>query len=100
MKTDTPLIEPTPEPVKTQCRIAARLLGWFLSYGTYAPALPAWYLYGWFYAIAALLLAFVVLGIVRAKIRNASIPLAQQEYQYTDQAIAKWFVVRRMLCDL
>lgn len=94
------MLEPTPEPQKKPCRIAALLLGWFLSYGTFFFGIAAWVLYGWFYAIAALLLAFVVLGILRAKIRNASIPLQQQEYQYTDQAIAKWFVVRRMLCDL
>jgi hypothetical protein len=100
MKTDIPLIEPTPEPLKPSCRIAARLLGWLLTYGTYLLAAGAWYLYDWFYAIAALLLGFVVIGIVRAKIRNISIPPAQQEYQYTDQAIAKWFVVRRMFCDI
>ncbi len=100
MKTDIPMIEPTPEPLKPFCRIAARLLGWLFSYGTYALALTAWFLYDWFYAAAGLLLGFVVLGIVRAKIRNISIPLSQQEYQYSDQAIAKWFVVRRMLCDV
>jgi hypothetical protein len=99
MKTDIPTIEPTPEPATALCRIAARLLGGFFSYGTYLIALLTWYLYDWFYAIAALLAGFVVLGILRAKIRNISIPLNQQEYTYTDQAIAKWFIVRRLLCD-
>lgn len=100
MKTDIPLIEPTPEPSRKVCRFAAAALGYFLSYGTYGIALIVWLLYGWFYAIAALLTGFVVLGIVRAKIRNSSIPTQQQEYQYTDAAIAKWFIVRRMLCDI
>ena len=100
MKTDIPLIEPTPEPAKPLCRFAAKLLGWLLSYGTYVLALAAWHYYDWFHALAALLLGFVLFGIVRAKIRNVSIPLRQQEYQYTDQAIAKWFIVRRLLCDV
>jgi len=100
MQTDLPFIEPTPEPVKPLCRFAAKALGGLLSYGTYLLAAGAWYLYDWFYAVAALLLGFVVFGIVRAKLRNAAIPPGQQEYQYTDQAIAKWFVVRRLLCDL
>ena len=100
MQTDLPVIEPTPEPVKPACRLAAKVLGWLLSYGTYLLAAGTWYLYDWFYAIAALLLGFVMFGIVRAKIRNVSVPFQQQEYQYTDQAIAKWFVVRRLLCDL
>ncbi|UFS63424.1 hypothetical protein LOH54_04670 [Sulfurimonas sp. HSL-3221] len=100
MKTDIPLLEPTPEPTKPLCRTAAWLLGWLFSYGTYLLAVAVWLLYDWFYAIGALLFGFVAFGILRAKIRNISIPPAQQEYQYTDQAIAKWFVVRRMLCDL
>ncbi|MHC3994129.1 hypothetical protein ACXWTF_04825 [Thiomicrolovo sp. ZZH C-3] len=100
MKTDIPLLEPTPEPSRPLCRTAARLLGWLFSYGTYALALAIWFFYDWFYAIGALLFGFVAFGILRAKIRNISIPLNQQEYQYTDQAIAQWFVVRRMLCDL
>jgi len=100
MKTDIPMIEPTPEPSKAFCRAAARLLGWSLAYGIYLLAALAWYLYDWFHAAAALLLGFVVIGIVRAKLRNVSIPPTQQELPYSDQAIAKWFVVRRMLCDL
>lgn len=100
MRTDIPMIEPTPTPSKLLCRIAAKLLGWLLSYGTYLLALLGWYLYDWFYGLAALLLGFVLFGILRAKIRNTSIPLQQQEYAYTDQAIAKWFVVRRLLCDV
>lgn len=99
MKTDIPLIEPTPEPSRAFCRFAAIALGYFLSYGTYMAALIVWLLYDWFYAVAALLAGFVILGIVRAKIRNISIPLQQQEYQYTDLAIAKWFIVRKTLCD-
>ncbi len=99
MQTDIPLIEPTPEPTKAVCRFAAAVLGYFLSYGTYVIAVMVLLFYDWFYAIGALLTGFVVLGIIRAKIRNASIPLQQQEYQYTDQAIAKWFIVRKTLCD-
>lgn len=100
MQTDIPVIEPTPEPVKPLCRLGARLLGWTFSYGTYVLGVLAWYLYGWFYGLAALPAGFVILGIVRAKIRNISIPLPQQEYKYSDHAVAKWYVVRRLLCDL
>ncbi len=100
MKTDIPLIEPTPEPESTRCRLLAALLAFSLSYGIYLLAALAWFVYDWFYAAAFLLLGYVLAGIARAKIRNISIPAAQQEYAYTDQAIAKWFVVRRMLCDL
>jgi len=100
MRTDIPNLEPTPEPATPYCRLLAQGLGLMLSYGTYLVGLLFWWIYDWFYAIAGLLAGFVVLGIVRAKIRNSAIPLQQLEYTYTDHAIAKWFIVRRMLCGL
>ena len=100
MKTDIPMIEPTPEPETARCRFLAKILGLSLTYGIYPIAAAGWYFYDWFHAVAFLLLGFIVVGIVRAKLRNISIPAAQLEYPYTDQAIARWFIVRRMLCDL
>lgn len=98
MHTDIPNLEPTPEPITPYCRFLARILGWLLSYGTYLVGILFWLTYDWFYGIAGVLAGFVIMGIVRAKIRNSAVPLQQLEYAYTDQAIAKWFVVRRLLC--
>ncbi len=92
-------LEPLPELNRARCRVLARLVGYVLSFGTYLPFFPVWYKFDLFLAIASTLFAFVVMGIVRAKMRNISIPITQQEYQYNDRAIATWFVAKRTACD-
>jgi hypothetical protein len=92
-------IEPTPTLKSRRCRLLAFLIAAGLSYGTYLCGAVVWYLYGLFYGIAALAVAYLLIGIVRAKLRNGAIPLSQQEYHYTDKAIAAWFLSRELLCD-
>ncbi len=67
-----------------------------LSYGSLIVAALLWYKYDLFFATAGLLISFVVLGIVRSKLRNSVIPRVQQEYQYSDMAIAEWYVAKRL----
>ena len=87
-------IDPTPTLPTRQCRFIARLFGWALSYGNYAVALLVWWVSDWFIAIGALLLGFIVFGILRSKLHNDSIPPAQREYPYDDAAIATWYMSR------
>jgi len=87
-------IDPTPTLPSRQCRFIARLLGWALSYGNYALALLVWWQSDWFIAIGTLLLGIIIFGILRSKLRNDSIPLAQCEYEYNDYAIATWYLSR------
>lgn len=46
-----------------------------------------------------LIFTFIVMGIVRSKIRNSVIPATQKEYQYNDQGIADWFTARELCFD-
>lgn len=96
MNTERPIfhIDPTPTLPTKKCRILARLLGWILSYGYFAVALIVWWKLDWFFAIAIVLLGFILMGIVRSKLRNDSIPPAQREYAYDDYAIASWYLSR------
>lgn len=87
-------IDPTPTLPSRKCRFMARLLGWGLSYGNYALALFVWWKSDWFIAVGILLLGVIVFGILRSKLRNDSIPLAQREYEYNDYAIATWYLSR------
>lgn len=91
-------IKPTPILKSRRCRILARLIAWGLSYGTYLCGAAVWYLYGLFYGVAALAVAYLLIGIVRAKLRNGSIPLTQQEYTYSDREIAAWLLSRELFC--
>jgi hypothetical protein len=70
------------------------MMGYALSYGNYLIALLVWWRSDWFIAMGTMLLGFIVLGIIRSKLRNGSIPPAQRETPYTDYAIATWFLSR------
>lgn len=96
MNSERPIfnIDPTPILPTRQCRFMARLMGWGLSYGNYMIALIVWWKSDWFIAIGALLLGYIVFGIIRSKLRNDSIPPAQRETPYTDYAIATWYLSR------
>jgi hypothetical protein len=90
------LIEPTPKLHSKKCRTIALLLRLFLQFATPLSALVAWYFYDYFVAGATLLLSFIIMGIVRAKLRNSVIPLTQQEYHYNDDGIANWYTAKRL----
>ena len=89
-------IEPTPKLYTKKCKLAAFVLRVFLQFGTAIIALFMWYLYDYFVAIAALLLSFIVIGIIRSKLRNSVIPATQREYQYNDQGIAQWYIAKEL----
>jgi hypothetical protein len=97
MQTDyIELIEPTPKLKSKKCKFIAFLLRLFLQFNTIFIAGVAWYIYDYFIAIATLLLSFIVMGIVRSKLRNSVIPPSQREYQYSDQAIADWYIAKEL----
>jgi hypothetical protein len=87
-------IDPTPTLPTRQCRFYARIMGYTLSYGNYIIGLLVWWQSDWFIAIGGLLLGYIVFGIIRSKLRNDSIPLAQRETPYNDYAIATWYLSR------
>lgn len=91
-----PLIEPTPTLHSKQCKVYGWLLMALLKSANPIVALLIWYRFDYFFAIASFLIGFVLMGIIRSKLRNSVIPLSQQEYHYSDEAIAKWFLARRV----
>lgn len=92
------LIEATPNLYSKKCKAISLFLRLFLQYATVLCALGAWYLYDFFIALLALVLAFIVIGIIRSKLRNSVIPTTQREFHYNDKAIAQWYSAK-MLCD-
>ena len=93
------LIEPTPLLHTKRCKIIAYILRLFLQLTSLATALIMWYIYDYFIAGATLLISFVLIGIIRAKMRNSVIPPRQREYHYNDDAIAKWFTAKKLCND-
>ena len=100
MQTDyIDLFEPTPKLNSKKCKLIALLLRIFLQFTTVFIGLIVWYLYDYFIAIATMLLTFIVMGIIRSKIRNSVIPTTQREFQYNDQGIADWYVAKEICND-
>lgn len=89
-------IEPTPKLKTKKCKTISFLIRIFLQFSIYPITLIVWWMYDYFIAAIALVLSYVIVGIIRAKLRNGAIPLKQQEYQYTDKAIADWYTAREL----
>ncbi len=90
------LIEPTPTIQTKKCRALVLCITFFLKFSTIIGALIAWIFYDYFVAAATLLITFLVIGIIRSKLRNEVIPPNQREFHYTDKAIATWYVAKRI----
>ena len=90
------IIEPTPKLTTKRCKLISHAIKIFLQTTTIVAALISWYLYDYFIAGATFLLAFIIMGIIRSKIRNSAIPPEQREYQYNDQEIAEWFTAKEL----
>jgi len=93
------LIEPTPKLHSKQCKLIALAIRVALQFTTIIVGLVTWYLYDYFIAIATLLLTFIIMGIVRSKLRNSVIPPSQREYQYNDQGIADWYTAKEICLE-
>ena len=92
MKTDfIDMIEPTPQLTTKKCQFISLTLRIFLQFSPYVATIIVWIMYDYFIAGATLLLSYIVVGIIRAKLRNSVIPISQREYHYTDQGIADWY---------
>ena len=93
-------IEPTPVLSTKKCQLISMLLRLFLQFGGYIIGLLTWYLYDYFIAIGIFFLSFVIIGIIRSKLRNSVIPPTQQEYNYNDKGIADWYTAHELCIEL
>ncbi len=90
------MMEPTPKLYTKKCKVLSFTIWLFLKFTTYITTLIAWYVYDYFIAFFVLILTFIVMGIIRSKLRNIAIPLKQQEYYYSDKSIADWYCAREI----
>ena len=94
------LIEPTPKLHSNKCRFIAFGIRIFLQFTTFITTLVVWYLYDFFIALLTLVLSFIIMGIIRSKLRNAVIPPKQREYQYNDKGIADWYTAKELCLEM
>lgn len=83
-----------PQPPNKECKLLHLLLANTLSFGIYIITAAVWFVYNWYYALSAFLLAYILMGILRSKLLHSSIPKVQQEFTYSDKDIAAWYLHR------
>jgi hypothetical protein len=93
------MIEPTPKLHSKKCRIIAFCIEILLKYSIYAVMALVWYKYDFFISLFALMLSFIIVGIIRSKLRNSAIPPSQREYHYNDKGIAAWYTAKEICYD-
>ena len=93
------MIEPTPKLHSKKCKFISFVLRVFLQFTTFIASLLVWFIYDYFIALLTLVLSFIIMGIIRSKLRNAVIPPAQREYQYNDQGIADWYTAKELCLE-
>ena len=93
------MIEPTPKIHSKKCRLISLALRILLQFSTILSTIIAWYIYDYFIAFFTMILSFIIVGIIRSKLRNSVIPVKQREYQYNDKGIADWYTARDICND-
>lgn len=93
-------IEHPPIPTTIKCKSLILIVEFLLRFSTFLSAILLWYIYDYFIALSSLLLSFIVVGIIRSKLRNESIPFSQRERDYNDKEIAQWYVMKYLCLDL
>ena len=94
------LLEATPTLHSKRCKFLAKMIQFFLQYTTFLASLLIWYIYDIFFALLSAVFIFIVMGIIRSKLRNISIPSNQREYQYNDEGIARWYVAKELCYEV
>ena len=85
---------PIPKLEKLTCKLYAKIIEYFLRYAIFAVSCYIWYLYDYFIAGSSFILLYIIVGIIRSKLRNNSIPYTQREYSYNDKEVSIWYVAK------
>ena len=82
----------TPVFESSYLKAVVKLLGFILGFTPFIVGILFWAFTDWFYALAALLLSYLLSGIVSSKLRHFYIPFFQREFSYSSYELAAWVV--------
>ena len=86
------LFEPVPVLNNNKEKLLVFLISLSLSYGYIIIALFVWWDTSWYIALSALLLSYIVTGIISSKILHQYVPQRQHEFTYSSKELASWIV--------
>jgi len=93
-ETTIDLIEPTPIPKSSYCKVISKVIELFLRFSIYFFGLILYLSFDIFVSCIGLAIYFIVLGIIKSKLRLISIPYRQLEFDYSDREISQWYVMK------
>lgn len=98
---DVPPIEVLPEIKSFKCKSLAYLIYFALSYFPIIFGMIIGYSYNDIFIGFTSFIAFMLAsGIIGSKLSDEAIPLTQREFEYSNLDIAKWFVIRVLICEI
>ncbi len=84
------IIEPTPSFQTKKCKLLVRAMEYALTFTPLLVAVLLLYVFDTATALIALGSSYLIVRIIRSKLRIVSIPSSQIELNYGDFAIASW----------
>lgn len=98
---DIPPIEILPEIKSFKCKSLVYLMYFGLSYFPIILGIIIGYNYNDIFIGFTSFIAFMLAsGIIGSKLSDEAIPLSQREFEYSNLDIAKWYVVRVLICEI
>lgn len=97
---EMPPIEILPKVKTLKCKILVYLISLSLSYlPVILGVIGGFYYSDFFIGFAIFLTLLFASGIIGSKLSDEAIPMNQREFKYTNLDIAKWYVVRVLICE-
>ncbi|MBE0495484.1 MAG: hypothetical protein IBX45_03625 [Campylobacterales bacterium] len=93
------ILEPTPTPKRTSCKVLVFGIALGLGAGPWALVVWGWWQFHWSFGILFGVFGYLLTGVISSKMRQVSIPKDQREISFTSHEIARWYVVRYLCCD-
>lgn len=90
------LFEPVPNLSSKWCKILSFILKNTLQYTLFIVPIIVWYRSDILLSFFSLVLTFILMGIIRSKLRNSSVPFNQREFHYNDDEVARWFLAKQV----
>jgi hypothetical protein len=88
------LIQPTPIFKTKKCLFLVHLIRYTLQYLHVGLFLVGVYMYDFIIGFVFLAITYIIVGIIRSKLRIVAIPPSQLELSYDDFSIASWYAYK------
>ena len=95
-----PPIEILPQIKTFKCKLLVYFIYFSLSYSPIILGIIVGYYSDIFIGFTSFIAFMLASGIIGSKLSDEAIPPSQREFEYSNLDIAKWFVIRVLICEI